>query len=101
MDDTPIVLNVHMEAAAGREHDLERELRALIEPTRKEPGCLAYQLHRDIAHPGKFMFYEKFKSQVALDEHVNSDHFKKFRDYCTTKGDPSAVTTVTRWRAIG
>ena len=101
MDDTHIVLNVHMEAVAGREHDLERELRALIEPTRKEPGCLAYELHRNTEHPGKFMFYEKFKNQAALDVHVNSAYFKKFRDYCATKGDPSAVTTVTKWRVIG
>jgi quinol monooxygenase YgiN len=100
MDDNHIVLNVHMEAVPGREHDLDRELRALLEPTRKEPGCLAYELHRDPEHPGKFMFYEKFKNQAALDEHVNSPYFKKFLDYRAAKGDPAAVTTVTKWRVV-
>ncbi len=95
-----IVLNVHMEAVPGREQDLERELSALLEPTRKESGCLAYELHRDPEHPGRFMFYEKFKNQVALDQHLNSLHFKKFLDYREKKGDPAAVTTVTRWRVV-
>jgi quinol monooxygenase YgiN len=100
MADDSIVLNVHMEAVPGREQDLERELSALLGPTRKESGCLAYELHRDPERPGKFMFYEKFKNQAALDQHVNSPHFKKFLDYRERKGDPSAVTTVTRWSVI-
>ena len=100
MDDSHIILNVHMEAVTSREQDLERELRALLAPTRREPGCLAYELHRDPEHPGKFMFYEKFKNQAALDEHVNSSYFKDFLNYRATKVDPVAATTVTRWRVV-
>ena len=70
MTETAVVLNVHMQAVSGRERDLENQLRALLEPTRKEPGCLVYELHCDPENPGKFMFYEKFKSQAALDLHV-------------------------------
>jgi quinol monooxygenase YgiN len=99
MSEWPIVLNVHMEAAVGREKDLERELSALVAPTRSEAGCLTYELHRDPEHPGKFMFYEKFKNQAALDEHVNAPYFKDFLNY-RAKGDPVAVTTVTRWRVL-
>jgi quinol monooxygenase YgiN len=99
MSDIPIVLNVHMEAVAGREKDLERELSSLIAPTRGESGCLAYELHRDPEHSGKFMFFEKFKSQAALDEHVASRHFKKFLDY-RAESDPVASVTVTKWQCI-
>jgi quinol monooxygenase YgiN len=88
-----------MEAVPGREEDLARELTALLVPTRKEPGCLTYELHRDPEDPVKFMFFEKFKSQAALDEHVNAPHFKNFLAY-RAKGDPVAATTVTRWRAV-
>jgi quinol monooxygenase YgiN len=100
MTDTPIVLNVHMQALAGRERELETQLRALIEPTRKEPGCLVYELHSDPENPGKFMFYEKFRSQTALDEHVSSPHFKKFLEYRSTHGDPIESTVVTKWISI-
>jgi|ERR1700734_2353167 quinol monooxygenase YgiN len=99
MSDSPIILNVHMEAVAGREKDLENQLSALVPPTRGEPGCLAYELHRDTEQSGKFMLFEKFKSQAALDEHVASGYFKKFLDY-RAKNDPVAVVTVTKWQAI-
>jgi quinol monooxygenase YgiN len=99
MSDSPIILNVHMEAVAGREKDLENQLRALVAPTRSEPGCLAYELHRDPECPGKFMFFEKFRSQAALDEHVASGHFKNFLDY-RAKSDPVALTNVTKWQTI-
>jgi quinol monooxygenase YgiN len=100
MGDTHIVLNVHMEAVPGREQELKDELRSLLIPTRSEPGCLAYELHTDPENPRKFMFYEKFKSQAALDEHINSPHFKKFLAYRAMNGDPVAVANVSRWRVI-
>lgn len=100
MTETAVVLNVHMQAVSGRERDLENQLRALLEPTRKEPGCLVYELHGDPENPGKFMFYEKFKSQAALDLHVSSPHFKKFLDYRSAHSDPVASTVVTKWVAI-
>jgi quinol monooxygenase YgiN len=101
MSEANIVLNVHMEAVPGREKELESALRALLQPTRLEPGCLVYELHGDPEHPGKFMFYERFKSQAALDEHVNSPHFKKFSAYRAANEDPVAVVNVIRWRVIG
>ena len=100
MSDAAIVLNVHMEAVSGRERELENQLRALLVPTRGEPGCIVYELHLDPENPGKFMFYEKFRSQSALDEHINSPHFQKFLAYRKDHGDPVAVTNVTRWRAV-
>jgi quinol monooxygenase YgiN len=92
-----LVLNVHMQAQAGRERDLETQLRALLEPTRKEPGCLAYELHKDPENPGKFMLYEKFKDQAALDLHLDTPHFKKFLAYRGAGVDPIATVVVTRW----
>jgi quinol monooxygenase YgiN len=100
MSDGHIVLNVQMEAATGREEDLARELRALVAPTRQEPGCLAYELHFDPDMPGKFMFYEKFVDQAALDAHVGSAHFSKWKQYRAAGPDPVAVSHVTRWRRM-
>jgi quinol monooxygenase YgiN len=96
----PIILNVHFEAVPGREKDLARELFALVEPTQKEAGCLAYELHVDPESPGKLMFYEKFADQAAVDFHVNTPHFKKFLSY-REKNDPIAAQTVTRWKSLG
>ena len=99
MNDEHVVLNVHMEAAPGRETDLEHVLRSLVAPTRKEPGCLVYRLHRDPQHAGKFMFYERFASQAALDAHLASPHFQAFLKFRAAP-DPVAAMNVTTWREI-
>jgi quinol monooxygenase YgiN len=98
MPDSAIVLNVHFEAAPNREKDLENALRALVAPTRGEPGCLAYRLHLDPANPAKLMFYEKFADQAALDAHIASPHFQGFVKLRESGPDPVASVTVTKWQ---
>jgi quinol monooxygenase YgiN len=94
-----IVLNVQIEAKEGRQEDLARELNALVAPTREEQGCLAYELHRDPEDDKKFMFYEQFADQTALDTHIDAPYFKRFLSY-REQDDPVAGQTVTRWRKL-
>ena len=48
-----------------------------IEATRKEKGCIAYDLNRDLEDPTKFLFYERWQSVDALSTHLNAEHTKK------------------------
>jgi quinol monooxygenase YgiN len=96
----PIIINAHIQAAQGHEKELGSELHALVAPSRKEPGVLAYELHFDPEHPGSFMFYEKFASQAVLDLHLASPHIEKFQSYLKAKGNPIAAQTVTRWQSF-
>ncbi|HXJ39727.1 MAG TPA: putative quinol monooxygenase [Bryobacteraceae bacterium] len=97
-----VILNVHFQAVAGHEEALFGLLRALIEPTRAEPGCMIYELHRHPEEAGKFMFYERFATQEALDLHVATPHFKKFSDArAAARPDPVESVVVTKWRAVG
>jgi quinol monooxygenase YgiN len=100
MKDSPIILNVHTQAVAGREADLGGAFHSLIAPSRQEPGCLVYELHVDPEDPGKFMFYEKFKDQAALDVHLASPHFHNFQRLLKARGDLIASQTVTKWRCV-
>ena len=74
-----LVVNVHMQAAAGKEADLKQTLLGLVAPTRIESGCIQYDLHFDPKDAGKFMFYEIWTSREALDRHLESPHLKAFR----------------------
>jgi len=101
MDDNHVILNVHIEALPSHEERLADQLRALVAPTRREAGCLVYELHRDPQNLGKFMFYERFSSQAALDEHLATPHFKAFLAYrAAEKPDPVGSIVITTWRAI-
>lgn len=101
MNDPHVILNVHMDAVPGHEEELAEQLKALVAPTQAEPGCLTYQLHRDPENPGKFMFYERFVSQEALDSHTASPHLVKFRAYrAAANPDPLAKSVATKWKVF-
>ena len=47
----------------------------LVEETRKEEGCIAYQLCQDVKDETTFAFIEEWQSREALDNHMKSKHF--------------------------
>ena len=53
---------------------LLRELRDL---TRKEPGCLRFEVARAIEHPNVFALYEEYTDEAALKSHLASDTFSR------------------------
>lgn len=99
MSDSPIILNVVLEATKGREEELAGLLSKLVGPTRSEPGCMGYELNTSSEKPGTFLFYEKFANQAALDAHVASAHFQNFLKQ-REASDPVAAQTVTRWSKL-
>jgi quinol monooxygenase YgiN len=63
-----------IDAQPGKEDELRQALLALIEPTRKEQGCVQYDLHEENGKPGHFVFYENWTSREDLDRHLASPH---------------------------
>ncbi len=49
----------------------------LVEKTRQEPLCIAYDLFVDQKDPGHFVFVEEWTDRAALDAHCNTEHFKR------------------------
>ena len=73
-----VTLIVILRAREGQETLLEAELRALVSPSRKEEGCLRYDLHRSIEIPGALLLHEVWTSREAHTEHVNTPHFLRW-----------------------
>jgi quinol monooxygenase YgiN len=42
----------------------------LVEPTRREPGCLLYDLCQDAAEPTRFALVEEWENAAALQRHL-------------------------------
>jgi len=49
----------------------------LVEKTRLEPLCIAYDLFIDQKDPGHFIFIEQWPDQAALDAHCQTEHFTR------------------------
>jgi len=64
-------------AKPGREADLEGALRAVVEPTRRQPGCLSFHLYRPVEAPGTIMAFECWATEADHDRHLQGDHVKR------------------------
>jgi len=73
-----VTLIVILRAREGQETLLEAELRALVSPTRKEDGCLRYDLHRSVDTPGSLLLHEVWATRDAHTEHTHSHHFLRW-----------------------
>jgi quinol monooxygenase YgiN len=67
-------------ARPGNEDEVRRHLIGFVEPTRKEEGCVQYDLHESNDEPGKFYFYENWTSDELLQKHLASPHISAFRE---------------------
>jgi quinol monooxygenase YgiN len=52
---------------------------ACIAATRKEEGCLLYDLHESISDPTRFVFVEQWTSREALGTHGRAEHMREWR----------------------
>ncbi|MBN9697979.1 MAG: antibiotic biosynthesis monooxygenase [Zoogloea sp.] len=51
-------------------------LLGMLEPTRKEAGCISYELVNNTADPAEFVFVEEWASQEAINAHMETPHLK-------------------------
>lgn len=73
-----LTLVAFLRAKEGQQLLLEAELRALVGPTRKEEGCLQYDLHRGADHPETFLFHEVWESREHHTAHTRTPHFLRW-----------------------
>jgi len=73
-----VTLMVILRAREGQETLLEAELRALTGPSRKEKGCLRFDLHRSIDTPSALLLHEVWTSREAHTEHMHTRHFLRW-----------------------
>ncbi len=65
-----------LHAKPGQEDAVMQAALACVAPTRAEAGNAMYILHRDVKDPAMFVFIEHWQSQKALDQHMQTPHFK-------------------------
>ena len=52
----------------------------MMEETRKEAGCLAYEFSQTIEAPHRLRVYEEWESEAALQAHFETRHMAAFRE---------------------
>lgn len=85
-------------AKVGEEKRLRAALLQLVEQTRKEKGCINYDLHESIDDARKFVMYENWESAADLDAHARSAHLREFG--LQMRPFLEKPTEVTKWRML-
>ncbi|HXT86603.1 MAG TPA: putative quinol monooxygenase [Verrucomicrobiae bacterium] len=65
-------------AKRGEEQRVRTALLGLVDDTRKEKGCINYDLHESEDNPAHFLMYENWRSAADLEEHARSVHLREF-----------------------
>ncbi|MDD5558580.1 putative quinol monooxygenase [Candidatus Methylomirabilis sp.] len=79
MPDSGVRVVARIVARPGKEDELRALLQGLIEPTRREPGCVTYELLQNKTDPADFTFVEEWRSEADLDAHLQSAHLRQAR----------------------
>ncbi|MFD4249169.1 putative quinol monooxygenase [Amycolatopsis thermoflava] len=74
----PVAFFGYADPQPGRERELRERMLALGEPSRAEPGILAYEAFSDAARPGSVAFYEFYRDGRAVQHHLEQPYMRQF-----------------------
>jgi len=76
-------------AKEGSEAKMKELLTAMVEPSQKEDGCIFYEIFQYEGNRRKFMAYESWRDEAALDGHKSTAHYAVYKSsyepYCEKK----------------
>ena len=72
-----VVLVARWVAKEGKEERVLEVLEELAPASRAEPGCLHYQPCRDRDDPRRFLIFEIYADEQAIQAHGESEHFRR------------------------
>ena len=72
-----IIVIARATAKPGDERALEQALRAVAAPTRKQPGCMEFQLLRDASEPSVIVGFERWASEADHQKHLAGPHVRE------------------------
>jgi quinol monooxygenase YgiN len=65
---------LRLTAKSDKVQELKTVLTGLVEPTRKEPGCISYEVCQNNADPCDFTLVEEWRDEAALNAHWAAAH---------------------------
>ena len=73
-----IVINAEFYIVPEQKKQFLDEISELIQESRKEEGCLSYQLYEAVTDENNFVMVEKWENQQAIELHNATSHLQNF-----------------------
>lgn len=78
----------------GKEEELLKHLKVLVEEVQQEPGCIKYDCYQDTKEPLAFTIIEHWESQELLDIHGEGAAIKKWREVSEGLREPGTKVQI-------
>ncbi|GAB6395513.1 MAG: antibiotic biosynthesis monooxygenase [Bacteroidales bacterium] len=75
----------------GYKDELIKAFQDVVAATRKEEGCISYNVYEDVSNPSTLTFIEYWASQSDIDRHNQTAHLQGFVKALEGKADISAT----------
>lgn len=98
MRNKKVTVLARVKAKRGMEESVKEACLALVAPSRKDQGCINYDLHRSADDPTLFIFYENWANKEDLEEHLEKPHSLAFDE--KTEGMLAEPEEITLWEMI-
>lgn len=76
----PFTVIARIQAKPGCEDAVATELHKLVEPSRRDRGCIDYDMHVSLESPGLFVFYENWETKAHWERHMETEHLQIWRE---------------------
>jgi quinol monooxygenase YgiN len=67
-----------LRAKPGQAEALGSALTGLVEPSRRDAGCISYDLHQSLEDANSWFIYENWRSTEDFDAHMQTAHLQEF-----------------------
>ncbi len=84
MSEKVLTLVVAVEVQAGKKDFVKSQMENLVAETRKEAGCINYDVHEDNENENILVFHENWETTAHWEAHDKSAHLAAYRE--STKG---------------
>ncbi|MNJ91902.1 putative monooxygenase [compost metagenome] len=82
-------MHIYLTATLTSKPEFTEEVKAFLQhmvtESRKDEGCILYNLHQGMDDKNLFIFQEIWESKAALDEHNRQPHIAEFLELAETK----------------
>lgn len=73
-----VFLFARLHAQPGSETAVRQAIETVLDPTRKEPGCLGIDAFCSVRDPLEFYIHSRWRDRAAFDHHAELPHTVRF-----------------------
>lgn len=96
----PLINVVRLDAAAGKERQLEAAIMGTVAPALATPGNLGFALHASTTHPGQFLIFERWRDAGVLADHAKAPEILHFHAASVQEHLIDGEPTRTYWNEL-